>query len=280
MVAVAPGARASVPNEVVLDRLVSLGVDAAVTLRGGLLDVRFGGADLVDLLPGDGVRVRGALRNSERRLGSGRPASVVPRDLDVSPAPRLRERPVRPAQACISPCALVVELSRVVRVRRPADRPSAAGSSDAGLLPASTVRRLIAPVMTRERAHKFAVSVVPCAALNATRILGGGRGSPGRAFSSGRRALTCASAGGHAGLARSRARVARDVRRSWGCPRGWLRGRARRGLLFSSSAAAKHREPRPLHGRRPYGLGRCREAIRTATRPDGPGQSPWLNRMG
>ncbi len=63
VVAVSPGARATVPNEVVLDRLVSLGVDAAVTLRGGLLDVRFGGAGLVDLLPGDGVRVRGALRN-------------------------------------------------------------------------------------------------------------------------------------------------------------------------------------------------------------------------
>jgi hypothetical protein len=63
VVAVAPGARATVPNEVVLERLVALGIDAVVEVRGGLLDVRFGGADLVDLLPGDSVRIRGALRN-------------------------------------------------------------------------------------------------------------------------------------------------------------------------------------------------------------------------
>jgi hypothetical protein len=70
-VAVAAGARATVPNEVVLERLGSLGVDAAVVLRGGVLDVRFGGTSAVDLLPGDGVRIRGALRNDS--WGQDRP---------------------------------------------------------------------------------------------------------------------------------------------------------------------------------------------------------------
>jgi hypothetical protein len=72
VVAVAPGARATVPNEAVLERLVSLRIDASVGVRGGLLDVRFGGDDLVDLLPGDSVRIRGALHNDawgQERLG-------------------------------------------------------------------------------------------------------------------------------------------------------------------------------------------------------------------
>lgn len=63
VVAVSLGARPSVPNDVVLARLVSLGVDAVVRIRGGVLDARFGSGDAVDWLPGDAVRVRGALVN-------------------------------------------------------------------------------------------------------------------------------------------------------------------------------------------------------------------------
>jgi hypothetical protein len=61
--AVVRGARASVPHETVLKRLVHLGVDSAVRLHGGLLDVRFGGAELADVLPGDSFTIQGALRN-------------------------------------------------------------------------------------------------------------------------------------------------------------------------------------------------------------------------
>lgn len=61
--AVQTGVRAGVPHEIPLRRLLALGVKTAVSVRGGVMDVRFGDDVAVEILPGDTVRTRGALRN-------------------------------------------------------------------------------------------------------------------------------------------------------------------------------------------------------------------------
>ena len=65
VVGVVPGARAIVPHEIVLRRLVELAVESTVRMHGGAMDVHFGGADLVEVFPRDSIDLRGLLRNNQ-----------------------------------------------------------------------------------------------------------------------------------------------------------------------------------------------------------------------